>query len=183
MKLCLVGSKCGKTSIVQRWIQPSTPIRPENTVAVDMKTLSLKLDNIVSIVQIWDCSGDDSYTDLMDRYIFNSNCTVVCFDLCEFKSWEKAKYWIERASELSPEIPICVIGNRVDKESKRTVKDANVKQYIDRITKQLVFYCECSALTGENCKEILHMVVRESRRRIKVYRPIDLQPQKNCTIV
>jgi small GTP-binding protein len=181
MKLCLVGSTCGKTSIIQRWIRPSIPIQDENTIAIDMKTLSLKLDDNLSTVQIWDCSGDDSYTDLLDRYLFNSNCTVVCFDLCEFKSWEKAKYWIKRASELSPNAPIFVLGNKVDLESKRMVKYTDVKRYVD--TSVRVFYCECSAFTGENCKEILYTIVRETRRRIKVYTPIDLQPQKNCTIV
>ena len=181
MKICLVGSKCGKTSIVQRWIRPCIPIQDENTIAIDMKTLSLSLDGFVSTVQIWDCSGDESYMNLLDRYIFNSNCIVVCFDLCEEKSWERAKYWIKRSSELSPEAPIFVLGNKVDLESKRRVKELEVKRYIDMTVR--LFYCECSAYTGEQCKEILHMIMRETRRRIKVYKPIDLQPQKNCTIV
>lgn len=181
MKLCLVGSKCGKTSIVQRWIRPHIPIQDENTIAIDMKTLSLSLDDFVSTVQIWDCSGDDSYMNLLDRYIFNSNGIVVCFDLCKERSWETAKYWIKRASDLSPDAPIFVLGNKVDLESKRRVKEQDVKRYIDKTNRG--FFCECSAFTGENCKEILYMIVRETRRRIKVYKPIDLQPQKNCTIV
>jgi len=181
MKVCLIGSKSGKTSIIQRWIRSNIPIQDENTIAIDMKTLSLSLDDIVSTVQIWDCSGDDSYMNLLDRYIFNSNCIVVCFDLSNANSWEIAKYWMKRSSELSPEAPIFVLGNKVDLESKRKVKDFDVKRYIDKTNR--VFYCECSAYTGEQCKEILHMIVRETRRRIRVYKPIDLQPQKNCTIV
>ena len=69
MKICLLGSKCGKTSIVQRWTKPYQPIIPENTIAIDMKAISLKLDETISTVQVWDCSGDDSYMNLLDRYI------------------------------------------------------------------------------------------------------------------
>lgn len=183
MKICLLGSKCGKTSIVQRWTRPLQPICPENTIAIDMKTISLKLDEEVTTVQIWDCSGDDSYMNLLDRYIFNSNCIVICFDLCDLDTWKRAKYWIKRSADLSPDVPLCVLGNKVDLESKRRVKETVVKRHMDSLHVQMIFYSECSAYTGEYCKEILHMIVRETRRKVKVYKPIDLQPEKNCTIV
>ena len=78
---------------------------------------------------------------------------------------------------------MCILGNKVDLESKRKVKEAVVKRHLDSLFIQMVFYSECSAYTGEQCKEILHMIVRETRRTVKVYKPMDLQPEKNCTIV
>ena len=50
MKICLVGSKCGKTSIVQRWIRPCIPIQDENTIAIDILKTTI-VDNILLVLK------------------------------------------------------------------------------------------------------------------------------------
>ena len=81
MKLCLVGDRCGKTSIIQRWIHPNQPIVPERTIAIDMKSMVINDNDNPVVLQMWDCCGETFYRELLDKYLFNANCIVVCFDL------------------------------------------------------------------------------------------------------
>ncbi len=186
MKLCLVGDKCGKTSIVQRWIRPNDKIIPEETIAIDMKSLAINEVDKPLVLQMWDCSGKKFYRNLLDKYLFNSNCIVICFDLTRAQSWLAAQFWIDRAQEVSKKTPICLIGNKLDLESARRIKDMVVKKYIDMIDAPYIFYCEVSAQTGEHCKDTLRMIIREGRRTLHVYSLNDFKkraPAKSCTIV
>ena len=183
MRLCLVGDKCGKTSIVQRWISPRKPIKNENTIGIDMKTLMMKLDLKVVRVQLWDCSGEKYYQNLLDTYIHNSDMVVVVFDLTRAESFERAKQWIERIQGMHTKVTACIIGNKLDMESKRAVREKTIKRFVRQLNIKNVFYNECSAYTGENCRETLHMIVREGIRTDKVYTIEDFKPETSCRIV
>lgn len=178
MRLCLLGDSCGKTSLVQRWIRPYCGIRPETTVAIDMKSFSISVDKKRVIVQAWDCSGDSAYDTLLDKYIFNASVSIICFDLTSVKSWQKAQYWIKRCHDR----PFCIIGNKLDRESEREVKEYVVKQYLSTFSNFGV-YCEVSALTGENCTDTLKMILRESMRNIEVYTIRDFKAESSCFVM
>jgi len=185
MKVCILGDTCGKTSIVQRWIQPHVPIHDETTIGIDMKTLSLVFDNQVRRVQLWDCSGESFYKNLLDTYILNSAVVVICFDLTSDTSFQTAQYWATRVKGVSSDTTICFIGTKLDLESRRMVKEKNIKRYIKKLTFDHVFYSECSAYTGENCRNTLHLIIREGSRTRDTYDINDFKPveqKSGCTI-
>lgn len=186
MKICLVGNSCGKTSIIQRWIRPNHSIVPERTIAIDMKSMVIQDHGKPLVIQMWDCCGETFYRELLDKYLFNANCIVVCFDLTKPYSWLTAQFWLDRARDIASQTPICLIGNKLDLESCRRIKAKVVKKYIDAIPTQFIFYSEVSAHTGEQCRDTLRMIVREGRRNLNVYNLADFQtraPEKSCTIV
>jgi len=182
MKICLVGHKCGKTSIIQRWIRPSYPIQPERTIAIDMKSLTCNIDESCQTLRIWDCSGEPHYRDMLDRYMFNTNLICVCYDLTNEESWHIAQYWIARIQRLIDGAIVCLIGNKLDLESKRIIKDNDIKEMIKN-TPFYMFHCELSALTGENCKDTLRMILREAKRDPDKHVIRTFEKEKNCTIV
>ena len=185
MRITLLGNKSGKTSIIQRWL--GSPIHPENTIAIDMKTISYQIDGVVEILHVWDCSGKTHYNQMYDSYLDNSDIIVIVFDLTSLESWKVAQYWITR-SKLSSTTPVCLIGNKLDLESTRRIKRREVKLFLRQINRPFVFYTETSALTGENCKSTLNMIVREGKRNQTdvVYTQNDLAGRRSdvgCTIV
>jgi len=179
MRLCLVGDCCGKSSLLQRWIRPHHRPIPENTIAIDMKSFALTVDNKRIVIQAWDCSGDSSYDTLLDKYIFNSTVTLVCFDLTRHESWVKAQYWIKRCHNK----PFCLIGNKLDRESEREVKEYSVRQYLNDNGHVFAIYHEISAFTGENCRDCLRMIVRETIRQIAVYTVNDFKDKPACFVM
>lgn len=182
MKICLVGDRCGKTSIVQRWLRPSYPIERERTIAIDMKSMTLSMDGEAKSLRIWDCSGESHYRDMLDRYMFNSNLICVCYDLTSRESWHIAQYWLARIGTLIEGAIICLIGNKLDLESTRRIRLEEIQEVCDT-NKYHIFHCEVSAYTGENCKDTLQMIIREAKRDPKKYVIRTLEPEKNCIIV
>lgn len=182
VRICLVGDPCGKTALVDRWCNPNDPINPEKTIAIEMRTTTTLVDNEPVTVSMWDCSGEKGFRHMLSNYIKNSGLSVVCFDLTNALTWVSAQFWVERVIELTEDTPICVIGTKLDKESKRVIRDHVVKKYI-RSVDRLIFYCETSSYTGENCRETLKMIARESSRDAKVYTSIDFKKEKTCILM
>ena len=165
VRLSIIGSEnSGKTSIVQRWCSPSTPIHPSRTIGIDMRSMVYEIDTFNVMVQFWDCSGDESFVSLLDPYLKNTELILICFDLTCKNSWLRAQFWVEKAMNNTSDTPLCIIGNKLDRESERIIKSEIVQRYIRSISDRNAFYCETSAYTGENCKKTLKMCIRESLR-------------------
>ena len=177
MKICLLGDRCGKTSLLHRWMHPHKRIKKESTIAIDMKSFSLSINKRRVVIQAWDCSSDSAYDTLLDKYIFNSSVAIVCFDLTRMDSWLKAQYWIKRCHEKR----IYIIGTMLDRESEREVKEYTVKQYLKKHTFSL--YNEVSAFTGENCRDCLQMILLESMRNVEVYTVKDFEDESSCFVM
>ena len=178
MRITILGDKAGKTSIIQRWI--GQPLIPENTIGIDMKTMVFRGTEPI-VLHLWDCSGEKHYEQMYDNYIENSDIVVIVFDLTSSQSWMSAQYWITR-TKISIDTPVFLIGNKLDLESTRQVKKREIKLFKRQIRRPYLFYSETSALTGENCKATLRMIVQEARQP-PVYTQNDLTRNDRCTIV
>lgn len=188
IRVTLVGPNLsGKTSLVLRWT--GKQVNPKKTIAIDCKSHSVMIDGTLQRIQFWDCSGDNMYKQMLSNYIKNSDFICVVFDLTDMKSWDQVPFWVQ-ASQVEELIPICIIGNKVDIESKRVVQDRIIRRYLKTLKKQMgdIYYLEVSAKRGENCKETFQLIVRESSRRDHhedlVYTSKDLKTEaSSCTIV
>ena len=185
IRFTIVGDNCGKTSLIQRWCEPSKPIRPRKTIAIDMRSMTFKLEESVVCIQYWDCSGDMSFQSLLIPYLQNAELIMICFDLTRAKSWLTAQYWSDVALENTEGTPICFIGTKLDQESKRIIKTPVVQRYIRSIHGRNTFYCDTSAYTGEKCKETLSMCIFESLRNSDKYTSLsfDAEKEKSCILM
>lgn len=165
VRLCLIGSQnSGKTSIVQRWCSPLYPISASKTVGIDMRSMIFEIDTNNVMVQFWDCTGDESFESLLEPYVKNTEMIIIIFDLTCKRSWLRAQFWVEKALDITDHTPICIVGNKLDRESERIIKSETINRYIRIVSDRNAFYCETSAYTGEKCKETLKMCIRESLR-------------------
>ena len=188
IRVTLVGpNSSGKTSLVLRWT--GKKIHPNKTMAIDCKSHSVMVDGKLRRIQLWDCSGDDIYKQMLSNYIKNSDFICIVFDLTDIKSWEQVPFWVE-ASQVEGQMSICIIGNKVDMESKRKVHNKNIRRYLKTLKSRLtdIYYLEVSAKTGENCKDTFQLIVRETSRKDihedPIYTSKDLKNDaSSCTIV
>ncbi len=171
-RITLVGpNSSGKTSLVLRWT--GRKIKPKKTLAIDCKSHSVNIDGYLQQIQFWDCSGDNIYKQMLSNYIKNSDCVCIVFDLTDTKSWEQVPFWVE-ASQQEGTMPLFIIGNKVDLESSRQIKDKNINTYLRSLRQRHtdIYYLEVSAKTGENCRDTFQLIVRESMRYTIVEDPI-----------
>lgn len=185
IRFTLVGDNCGKTSLVERWCKPSYPITEHSkTIGIDMRSVTLNLENTPVCIQYWDCSGDISFRSLLIPYLKNAELILICFDLTDPKSWLTAQYWSDVSLEQTEDTPLCFIGTKLDKESKRVIRANVVNNYIKSIYNRNAFFCETSAYTGENCKNTLSMCIFESLRNSNYTSlSFNLEKEKTCILM
>lgn len=187
INLVLLGSyESGKSSIVERWKHPSVTPHPDETVAIEVNSNTIKMNNMLYIVRTWDTSGRDMYESLLSRYIYNADCCVIVYDVTDIKTWEKAKKWVEVIkADHGPKLNICLLGNKIDRESIRRIHKVDVQHYVNGCGMYNVLYSECSARTGENCFETYQMILDYTKRPVarSWVNRIDKDNPSKCLVV
>lgn len=188
VSIILLGSSgCGKSSIVTRWTKPFKIPQCSETIAIDVVSHSVILKQVHYLIRMWDTAGADYYDDLLERYVYNSDCACVVFDVTSISSWEKAKYWVEKINcGNNGNVPICLISNKIDLESKRKIHKKDVIHFINTLGSQNIIHSETSATTGENVKATYQLVVDYCKKPIREYwnsRDISSSSESKCIIV
>ena len=187
IKLLLLGdASVGKSSLLQRWTKPQEEPIALETIGINVLSHVIRLDSYMYKIRFWDTNGQKYYDKLYGQYIYNSDCIVLIYDTTEKDSWTKCKYWMNKIyASNGPKTPVYIVGNKIDKESKRIVHKADVQSYIKQSSLENIMMAECSAKTGENCRETYRSILlscgkpNEEIWASKTY----TEPQSNCIIV
>ena len=186
ISIVIIGSyQCGKTSIVQRWVRPSVRPFVDETLAIEVLSNSIRLNDNIYLVRLWDTSGRVMYEPLLSKYIYNADCVVLVYDVTDKDSWLKMQQWMETIKkDHNKNIPICIIGNKIDKESIRRIHKQDVHTYVRNCGMGNIIHGECSAYTGENCFSLYQMVIHYSKKPSKeTWTSISEKKESNCLIV
>jgi len=88
-KVVLIGnSYCGKTSLLVRFVENKFEGDYLNTVGVDLKSQSLKVDGTLVRLNIWDTAGQEKFKSVSKQYYRNSHGALAVFDLTDIKSYK-----------------------------------------------------------------------------------------------
>ena len=64
-------------------------------------------------------------------YIYNSDAILLVYDTTNKESWEKTKDWAKIVYKTAgAKMSVYLIGNKIDKESKRVVYREDVQEFI-----------------------------------------------------
>ncbi|KAJ5077872.1 ras-related protein rab-5c [Anaeramoeba ignava] len=158
-KLVLLGaSAAGKSSIVLRFCKGEFFENQEATIGAAFLTQSVPFDDYVVKLQIWDTAGQERYHSLAPMYYRGSAAAIVVFDVTDRNSFETSKKWVkELITEVSKDILVIVVGNKVDLEHKRSVQIEEAEEY----TKEKgLIYIETSAKTGLGISELFKLIAK-----------------------
>jgi small GTP-binding protein len=167
-KVCLFGeSGVGKTSLTRRFLLGKYDEDVKLTLGAEIFVKYLEIDGVKVVLQIWDFAGEDSFKLMLPLYSQGSNAGIFMYDLCKPKTLDRMEEWVtlfrEGISEKSQEIPILVVGGKLD----RIEDKSEVKQTADNLRKnQNIFeHIQCSAKNGENVEKIFTDLTREIMKR------------------
>jgi len=167
MSLVVLGlSGVGKTSLIKRWIHPTvTPCIYDHTIGIEVISNMVRLGDVLYTIKTWDTAGKEFYDTLLEQYIYNSDCCVVVYDTTNMESWNKAMWWIDKIKKKSGiKMPVCLVGNKIDLESKRRIHKADVHTYMRQTAMQNIVMAECSASSGENAFEVYQLIVNFAKK-------------------
>ena len=159
-KILLLGdSGVGKTCFLLRFMEDSFIDLHMATIGLDykLKTMILEEQKIVK-VQIWDTAGQDKFRAITRNYYKGASGIILIFDVTNIKSFENIKKWInEIKEEISENVSIVLIGNKIDKLKERKI----TKEQGEKIANEIgTKFFETSAKTGEGINESVFYLVK-----------------------
>ena len=161
-KLILIGSSgVGKTSILQRYIQKIFNDDYTCTIGVDFFMKSMKIDDKLIKLQLWDTAGTEKFKSITTGYYRGANAAFIVFDLTSRKSFESVSEWIENYYKFSNpdyERHVILIGNKSDLKNERIITEDEIDDFV-KLNK--IKYFETSAKNGENIDDTFLFIAEQ----------------------
>ena len=169
-KLVFLGEGgVGKTSLVGRYVYDSFEGDYLATIGAAMHTKPVKVDETLVKLVVWDIAGQDDFAQLRKAYYQNASGAFFVFDTTRPETVERIGEWIEALHSSTGKIPIVLLENKIDLESKIDQKkikklakkhgftvirtsakdDTNVEEAFTKMTRDILEKARATSTMGE----------------------------------
>ena len=151
-KIMLLGEPgVEKTTLAQKYCFDIFNPSERLTIGVDFYVKTIELQGKTIKLQIWDIGGEERFRFLLPTYTLGANAAMIIFDITKFKTIDQMYDWVQTIREKAGDIPIMLIGNKLDLEDSRELKR---KKGIEIAKKYNLYgYSEISTKTGQNVEK------------------------------
>ena len=148
-KIILIGSSgVGKSSILQRYMRNTFSSNYKITIGVDFLMKSVKINDQLVKLQVWDTAGQEKYKSMVSSYYRGAHVALIIFDLTSHTSFEAVPSWIENFYMNGPDQKNTIlIGNKKDLVEERQVTQEEAELFSQ--TNNMIYF-ETSAKEGDN---------------------------------
>ena len=136
----------GKTAILRRLLNRDFNEEYEATIGCEVIPFE-------SDTAIWDFAGQEKYDALHKKNIKQLTSAILVFDITSERSYKQLEFWYNFVREKYGDIPIHIVGNKVDIEDRKVKADM-----ISFHREKSLNYIEVSAKTGFNIEQLLLIV-------------------------
>ena len=173
-KIIVIGdSGVGKTCITNQATKLKFDDCYKATVGMEFYSLSVKLNNILIKLQIWDTCGQETYRSLITNFYRSSSLGVMVYAIDDIKSFNDLDFWIrEIKSNNSPDTKLILVGNKLDRKNDRKVKFEEGENYAK--SNGFVDFFETSAKTGENVRKMFIKIAKILYEDYKKYKEMEM---------
>lgn len=114
-KIIIVGDGgVGKTSLIRRHLTGQFEEKYIATLGVEVHPLRFETNYGQICFNIWDCAGQEKFGGLRDGYYIQAHAAIVMYDVSQPETFKNIDNWIVNIRRVCPDIPIVVVGNKVD---------------------------------------------------------------------
>ncbi|NWF97050.1 MAG: GTP-binding protein [Candidatus Thorarchaeota archaeon] len=118
-KLVFLGEGAvGKTSLVGRYVYDSFEGEYLATIGTDIHVKTLEVDGLRVKLVVWDIAGQSDFAQLRKAYYQNASGAFFVFDTTRPETLDRIDDWIEALFAVTGRIPLVIIENKVDLESR-----------------------------------------------------------------
>ena len=163
-KLVMLGDEAvGKTSLIIQHTEHKFSESYKMTIGTDISAKLIQAEeqkgtktNVYLI--IWDIGGQEKYRILRESYLRGASGALLVFDLTSKNSFHAIYNWVDETKKFcGGEIPMLLLGNKVDLTKDRTVKTTEG----EKMAKELgITYYETSAKDGSNVNKAFNNIVK-----------------------
>ena len=167
-KVCILGQGgVGKSTLIHRYTTGSFKEDMKMTIGVNFHVKKITVNDINVSLQIWDFGGEERFRTLAPRYFDGAYGGILMYDITRYSSFKHSREWLdvlELNSEKMEELPIILVGGKLDLKHKRIVK-MSVGQALAK-DKNFHSFFECSSKTGENVNIVFEILTRAILERV-----------------
>jgi len=115
VKVVLLGKhSVGKTCLVERYLHGKFKDQTVATVGAAFGAKKVTMKGKEVTLGIWDTAGQERYESMSRIYYRSAKAAVICYDLTDAKSFEKARFWVEELQQNEEGCAIYVVGTKID---------------------------------------------------------------------
>lgn len=154
-KIVLVGdAEVGKTSLTTRFAYGTFTEGYISTLGVDFIVKSIPLNNYIVKIQAWDTAGQERYSGVRPIYYRGAKGALLVYDITMRQSFVNVEKWCNQIQKYSgPDVPIVLVGNKLDLSDSRVVSTDEVQTYASQ---KGMPYFETSAKTDYAVSDVFH---------------------------
>lgn len=170
-KLVIIGDgACGKTSLLSVFTLGYFPPHYVPTVFENYVT-DCRVDGKSVQLALWDTAGQEDYERLRPLAYHKAHVILIGYAVDTPDSLENVtNKWVEEAHELCPDVPIILVGLKMDLRDDPEAREEMRKKSLpfvqseraEAVARQIGAkkYLECSALTGEGVDDVFEAATR-----------------------
>ncbi len=153
-KMIVIGDPgVGKSCLSGRAIKDKYEGEYAPTIGFEFLTYTVKIEDKVIKLQVWDTCGQEMYRSLITNFYRNASLAMMVYSIDSKESFIHINTWLKEVRLQShPDVKIILIGNKKDLEDKREVTVEEAQKYKEE--NQLLYFEETSAKTGINAKKV-----------------------------
>ncbi|MFX1497944.1 MAG: GTP-binding protein [Promethearchaeota archaeon] len=179
-KCVLIGDhEVGKTSIIRQFVEQKFSDSYRSTIGIDVMSHSIELYDNQIIFILYDIGAQEFFKRLRKTYYSGTQATFIVFDVTNKNTFLNVKTWYNEVKTYlkAKQIPIVIVGNKVDLEEERVVLYEEGVRLANELSGSHyeggISYIETSALTGENIADAFSLIAYHYIMRAK-----DLEEQR-----
>ena len=159
-KIIVIGDPgVGKSCLTGRAVKDKFDSQYAPTIGFEFLTYSVKIQDKIIKLQIWDTCGQEMYRSLISNFYRNASLAMIVYSIDSKESFLHINTWLKDVKIQShPDVKIVLIGNKSDLVDNRAVTYEEAKKFKEE--NQLLYFEETSAKTGMNAKEVFTQAAR-----------------------
>jgi len=157
-KVVLLGSEnIGKTCLVHRILKGTYRGEYENTIGAAFCAKRFNIEGKTVTLGIWDTAGAEKFESISEQYTRNSNAAIICYDVTDKPTFEKAKQWIVTMKRDQPKCKIYLTGTKIDLPN-HIITDSVASEYAYI---EDCYHTRTSSKTNTNVSELFYKIARD----------------------
>ena len=175
-KIVLCGDGgVGRTTLAQFYTQQPHKFNPNTrmTVGIQFFSKSFSLKNVELIFVFFDLAGQERWRFFQKYLIKKAHGAIFTFDLTRSPSLENTSQWVEICRAENPELPILMIGTKVDLVDEVQITDDYALLWKEE--KSFFDYIRVSNKTGENVQVACHSIFQKVMENELLNKEDDIQ--------
>ena len=164
-KVVVVGEGgVGKTSLILRYTQDRFLGEYITTIGTNFAVKTMNIGTQQVKLQLWDLGGQAQFMRIRSFYYPGARAAILVYSIADRKSFEVIPKWAKEVKGICGEIPLTLLGNKIDLENERHVKK---EEGISQASQIKADFFETSAKTGELINGAFTNIAKRIFSRIK----------------